>query len=79
MTSIGCANYCSGQGYTIAGTENAGQCFCGNSLSDSEPIPASRCNSPCVGDASQICGGPAALSIMSLNGATKLKRDGLGL
>ena len=73
MTSSGCVNYCSEQGYTQAGTENGGQCFCGNVLVGSKQEPTTDCNMPCEGDKGQICGGPARLSIYAKS-ATKKKR-----
>lgn len=67
ITSSGCADFCHTQGYSIAGTENSGQCFCGNELSQSTVQAPSACNMPCDGDASQICGGKATLSVFSAN------------
>ena len=65
VTSSGCANFCNNQGYTFAGTENAGQCFCGDELVQSTQQPSSDCNMACKGDASQICGGGARLSLFT--------------
>ena len=65
ITSSGCADFCHTQGYSIAGTENSGQCFCGNELVKSTQQALSACNMACKGDASQICGGSATLSIFS--------------
>jgi hypothetical protein len=71
ITSSGCAAYCDKRGYNIAGTEYGGQCFCGQSLHQSTKAADSICNMPCAGDATQICGGSAALNIFS-NGGTSL-------
>lgn len=65
VTSSGCADFCKTQGYTIAGTENSGQCFCGHELSKSTLQDPSACHMVCEGDASQFCGGKATLSIFS--------------
>ncbi|MCJ1341011.1 hypothetical protein MMC09_006307 [Bachmanniomyces sp. S44760] len=70
MTSSGCAKYCDGEGFSMAGTENAGQCFCGNELVGSSKEADGDCNLPCVGDAGEICGGPARLSVFSKGGKT---------
>ncbi|CAL5868505.1 uncharacterized protein PFLUO_LOCUS2731 [Penicillium psychrofluorescens] len=63
VTSTGCMKYCSNAGFSLAGTEYAGQCFCGNKMESSSKIGAGKCNMKCEGDASQICGGSAALSV----------------
>ncbi|MCJ1402937.1 hypothetical protein MMC11_006158 [Xylographa trunciseda] len=65
MTSSGCALYCSDKGFSYAGTENAGQCFCGNQLVDSQLEPDTACNLPCEGSATEMCGGPARLSVFT--------------
>lgn len=62
ITSSNCIDHCKSNGYSIAGTENGGQCFCGNELKQSQPA-SGKCTSPCVGNQAEICGGPAALSI----------------
>lgn len=63
MTTVGCVAYCDKRGFKIAGTEYAGQCFCGNELLDSQKAAETVCNMPCEGDKSQICDGAAALSL----------------
>lgn len=78
MTSSGCAKYCSDKGFSIAGTENGGQCFCGNSLSMSKQA-TSGCSTACNGNANEMCGGPGLLSIFmksgtSLSSPAKAKR-----
>jgi WSC domain len=70
ITSSGCAAYCVQKGYSIAGTEYAGQCFCGNQLVGSQKAAESVCNMPCEGNATEICGGSAALSVFAANGVS---------
>lgn len=66
VTSISCVSYCSAQGYSYAGTEYGGECWCGNSLPSSvQKLDASKCSMVCKGDGSQKCGGPAALSLFA--------------
>ena len=65
ITSSGCANFCNANGYKIAGTENSGQCFCGNELVSSTQQASSACNMACAGDQTQICGGSGTLSVFS--------------
>ena len=47
----------------LAGTEYAGQCFCGNALVGSQPSSESGCNMACTGKAGEICGGGGRLSV----------------
>jgi hypothetical protein len=71
ISSSGCVAYCNKRGYNIAGTEYGGQCFCGQSLQKSTKAAESICDMPCEGDATQICGGAAALNVFSY-GSTSL-------
>jgi hypothetical protein len=64
VTNDNCKALCSRLGYSLAGTEYAGQCFCDNQLNSlTAQISADSCNMACTGDASQICGGPNALDL----------------
>ena len=74
MTSSGCAAYCSKMKYSMAGTENGGQCFCGNSLVQSKAMPSTSCKTACAGDKTQVCGGPGALSVFKSASATMRRR-----
>ena len=79
ITSSGCAKYCDSKGYTFAGTENQGQCFCGNELIKAESKPSSECNLPCRGSDEEICGGGARLSVfVKSTGKTKKRSHGHG-
>jgi len=62
-TTSECIEYCSSKGYSMAGTEWASQCFCGNELDGSCQISEDECNMKCNDDESQICGGSLALSV----------------
>ena len=75
ISSSGCASYCEGKGYSYAGTEYGGQCFCGNELVNSEPQPSTDCDMPCEGAASEVCGGPARLSVFKSSTATRRRRS----
>ncbi|KAG7009887.1 hypothetical protein G7Y79_00001g001590 [Physcia stellaris] len=70
ITNIECAKGCSKNGFSISGAENGGQCFCGNSLIGSKKVASSDCNSKCAGDPSQLCGGPARLSVYRKSGSS---------
>ncbi|KAG8822629.1 hypothetical protein FRC19_005563 [Serendipita sp. 401] len=58
MTVQKCIDGCAAAGFSSAGLEFGRECFCGNAsnpLADSAPVE--ECNMPCLGDASEFCGG----------------------
>jgi len=66
VTNTKCVAYCNQRGYSMAGTEYGGQCFCANTLAKgSSKLDDSKCNMPCEGDSSETCGGSLALSVYS--------------
>lgn len=70
-----CIDFCNSNGYSIAGTEYAGQCFCGNNLDGSSQTPDSDCNMACTGNANEICGGPARMTVWKKSGSSNQKRN----
>ena len=73
VTTTSCVEYCGNAGFSIAGTEYAGQCFCDNSiLSYSNIIDQNECHMPCegLGGSDQLCGGSLALSVYTRNGVS---------
>ena len=76
ITASNCAKHCDEKGFSMAGTENGGQCFCGNKLEGgSAPATnAADCNMPCEGGATETCGGPGRLSL-SVKGVSKRRRS----
>ncbi|KAI9844685.1 MAG: hypothetical protein M1837_005427 [Sclerophora amabilis] len=74
ITSTGCVKFCDSQGYEIAGTENAGQCFCGHKLNGGKAAAnSSECSLKCRGDDKQTCGGPKRLSLFKKSSSSKAK------
>ena len=73
ITSSNCVKHCDSIGAKYAGTENEGQCFCGNQLIKSGSRPG-KCTSKCNGDNKEICGGPGFLSIYSRDGTVSTKK-----
>jgi hypothetical protein len=72
----GCVAYCDANGYTVAGTEYAGQCFCGNALgSASVKVSDGLCNMVCEGNKMQLCGGGLALTVYEKGGSGGWKRE----
>jgi hypothetical protein len=67
LTQASCVAACAAKGYSIAGMQYYTQCFCGNEvvnggkLADNE----NQCNTPCGGNANQMCGGPNRFTIYS--------------
>ena len=58
--------WCNNRGYKIASVQYYWQCFCGNTLSPKTKIWQSKCNAPCRGNNSQMCGGSMAMNIYYL-------------
>ena len=63
MTSSGCATYCDKRGFKYAGTENGGQCFCGNELKMAQKADGGKCDVKCNGGKGEMCGGGGSLSV----------------
>ncbi|KAJ4522451.1 hypothetical protein HRR83_003585 [Exophiala dermatitidis] len=68
MTNDACVSFCDGRGFAVAGTENAGQCFCGSDadIAAATTLAEDKCNMVCTGASGsnqEICGGSAALSV----------------
>ena len=58
MTVEMCQDHCYDHGHSYAGVQARSECWCGSSLPDPSLIrPDSECNTPCAGNASQMCGG----------------------
>lgn len=74
MTPEICIESCSTAGFSLAGVEYGGECFCGDSLKESEQIDDSKCNMACEGDASQTCGGSWALAVYSNDGTVAMEK-----
>ncbi|KAK7510465.1 uncharacterized protein IWZ02DRAFT_39953 [Phyllosticta citriasiana] len=72
MTATGCANHCATKGFSISGVEFGQQCFCSNSLDQSNRVDDAQCGMPCVGAAGQTCGGDGMLSVYTKGGKDPL-------
>lgn len=55
-----CVNACYGAGYTFAGTQYSGECWCGNAIPIQKDLDRD-CNFGCTGNKSQTCGGDGYL------------------
>jgi hypothetical protein len=66
MTNAGCQSACRAQGYVLAGTEYAGECYCDNQLRNGGgPAPDGNvgCNMACNGNQTDMCGGSNRLTL----------------
>ncbi|KAK4123484.1 WSC-domain-containing protein [Parathielavia appendiculata] len=68
VSNTNCVEYCASKGFSVAGTEYGGECYCGNSLSPLEKIDESKCAMACKGDGDQTCGGDWALTLYAEGG-----------
>jgi len=68
VSSTGCVNHCASKGFSIAGTEYGGECFCGNSLTKIEKLSEDKCGMACKGAPNEKCGGSWALSVYTKGG-----------
>lgn len=67
MTNDMCRIGCASLNYTLAGVELGNRCYCGNSLKSTQLLPSSSCNTPCVGDATQNCGGNYVMTLFDVD------------
>jgi Domain of unknown function (DUF1996)/WSC domain len=66
MTVEKCVDFCSGKGFSVAGTEYGRECYCANSIpKEAAPIPGymGNCMMKCAGDAGEYCGGAGTISL----------------
>ena len=68
MTQESCIVYCSNLNYGYAGTEYAGECYCGSSIqSTGQTASLADCNMGCNGNNTEACGGPNRMSLFYNN------------
>ncbi|KAF2729419.1 WSC-domain-containing protein [Polyplosphaeria fusca] len=63
MTVAACTTKCGSLGFSYAGLEYAGECFCGNTLNNGATPFAGGCGMLCKGDNTEFCGGPDRLNL----------------
>ncbi|PVF98143.1 WSC-domain-containing protein [Serendipita vermifera] len=70
MTVQKCIDGCAAAGFSSAGVEYGGECYCDNvTYPPGQSQPISECNMGCKGDGSEICGGPNRILIYYKNPA----------
>ncbi|EMC92658.1 hypothetical protein BAUCODRAFT_114446 [Baudoinia panamericana UAMH 10762] len=75
MTIEECTSACAKAGYTFAGTEYGGECYCDNAIQNYAALnyggPAvdggAGCNMACAGTVNEMCGGPDRLNVYQYN------------
>jgi hypothetical protein len=71
ITLESCALLCHKAGFSLAGAEAGGQCFCGNQLTPSAAkAPDSECDEQCSGNDRQFCGGNWRMSVFDFECST---------
>lgn len=61
-----CAQLCANGKFRLAGTENGGECYCGDKLNTDKPKAAQSCGTACTGDSSKKCGGVWFISVFEV-------------
>ncbi|KAG4028447.1 hypothetical protein MFRU_021g00380 [Monilinia fructicola] len=72
MTNEACQTACSSTGFSYAGTEYGGECWCGNSIVNGNGPAAdgnTGCNMACNGNQAETCGGPNRLTLYQNSGS----------
>ena len=67
MTIEICIDKCKGRDYAYAGVQYYKECWCGNEM-PKDSAPESDCNTPCLGNQNQMCGGPLRFNVYQTGG-----------
>ncbi|KAI8635344.1 hypothetical protein F5Y19DRAFT_8141 [Xylariaceae sp. FL1651] len=67
MNAANCTAACQTAGYILAGTEYAGECYCGNTISNGAVPADDGCTMKCNGNSSEVCGGANRLNVYDFN------------
>lgn len=63
-----CTSACQNAGYTYAGLEYGGECYCDSQIRNGGAPVTDGCTMTCNGDSSQLCGGPNRLTVYHFTG-----------
>ena len=66
MTRESCMTTCDSEDSTYYALGNGRDCYCGDTVENPKLLPFPMCNSPCSGDANEMCGGVEAINLFSL-------------
>ncbi|KAL8816458.1 MAG: hypothetical protein Q9223_004541 [Gallowayella weberi] len=74
-----CQSYCTENNYGLSGLQNGDTCFCGNGLQSFSALQKetgssqdSKCDTPCKGNSTEICGAKEYLSVWNATEAVKI-------
>ncbi|WRT66807.1 uncharacterized protein IL334_003770 [Kwoniella shivajii] len=65
LNTATCVSYCKSKGYSMAGLEYGGECYCDNAFRNGAGDLATTCNMPCSGGPGENCGGANVLQVYS--------------
>ncbi|KAH7156514.1 WSC domain-containing protein [Dactylonectria macrodidyma] len=78
MSNTLCIQHCSSRGYTIAGTENGQECWCGTAIrDDAVRLPENYCGTPCQDGTGTVCGGSWAVLVYTISQSSHPPEYGL--
>ncbi|KAF2677059.1 WSC-domain-containing protein, partial [Lentithecium fluviatile CBS 122367] len=63
MSAASCTAACAASNFKYAGTEYAGECFCGNALGNGHTKQDEGCDMACNGAPSEMCGGANRINV----------------
>lgn len=78
MDTESCQAYCTLNNYGLSGLQNGDTCYCGSGLQSYSTVQretagtASQCDTPCAGNATEICGAKSYLSVWNATEAIKI-------
>ena len=70
VCQVFCTINAPGAPYLFMGLQHEDECRCGNSYGMYGPAPETECNTPCIADPSQMCGGGGRNSVYRIIAAT---------
>jgi hypothetical protein len=68
MTVEACTTACQAGGFSFAGVEYGGECYCANAITNGGAPATDGCNMACNGNSAESCGGPNRINLYSYTG-----------
>jgi hypothetical protein len=70
-----CKIWCNAMNFKYAGVHNGDYCGCSNDVGSLNQVDISQCNTPCVADATKMCGGKSTFEVFEAAPFGKARRD----